>query len=93
MRTFYDIENNVTITEAELQASYEELRRNEETDCESFEVYVRECTGKNGALEEIKPNEKRYTCDTCPGTFSKSDMEYMLWSELYTPDDFHLIKA
>ena len=54
MRTFHDIENDVIITEAELQAEYEELWQNDETCCESFEVYVRECTGKNGTLEVIE---------------------------------------
>ena len=58
MRTFYDVENEVIITEAELRTSYEELRRNDETDCASFEVYVRECTGKNGTLEVIEEEEK-----------------------------------
>lgn len=54
MKTFYDIETETIITESELMESFEALREDGETDCETFAEYVRECTGKNGSLEEIR---------------------------------------
>lgn len=55
MKLYRDIEHDTMITEAELRESFEELRTSGETDCENFGQYVNECTGRHGALEEVKP--------------------------------------
>jgi len=51
MKKYYDCEHNVFITETELRAEYEKLRKDGETEQPSFESYQREVTGKNGTLE------------------------------------------
>ena len=47
-------ERGYYISEKELQQSYAELKANGETDCETYEEYVKECCGKNGTLEKVK---------------------------------------
>lgn len=49
----YEDERGQRITEQELQAEYEEIRANGETDCETYGQYVLECCGKNGTLTKI----------------------------------------
>lgn len=56
----YEDERGWIITEEELKASFEELRANGETDCETFSQYVRECCGKNGTItrkEQTMPKQ------------------------------------
>lgn len=50
---YYD-ERGYIITKSELRKSYSELKANGETDCKTYEEYVRECCGKNGTLEKAK---------------------------------------
>ena len=50
---FYD-ERGYYISERELYQSYEELKANKETECETFEEYVRECCSQNGTLTKVK---------------------------------------
>ena len=49
----YEDERGYTYTEEELKASFDELRANGETDCDTFEQYIKECCGKNGTLTRI----------------------------------------
>lgn len=49
---YYD-ERGYIIIESELRKSFEELKANGETDCETYEEYVRECCEKNGTLERV----------------------------------------
>ena len=54
MKKYKDIEHNIIITENELKVSFEELKRAESDEYNySFDEYIKECTGKNGTLEEI----------------------------------------
>ena len=46
----YSDEHGRIISETELRASYNQLRANGETDCETFTEYRTECLGKNGTL-------------------------------------------
>jgi hypothetical protein len=50
---YYD-ERGYFLTESELHKSFAELKANDETDCETYAEYVRECCGKNGTLEKVK---------------------------------------
>ena len=51
---FYDIERDIYITNAELEKEFHELRRNGETDAETFSQYVNNClTIHNGTLEKV----------------------------------------
>lgn len=53
-RLFED-EHGYTVTEDELRRDFEELKREEpEEYWYSFEDYIRNCTGKNGTLTEIR---------------------------------------
>lgn len=54
MRKFRDLEFDIIVTENDLRRTFEHLQREypDEYDC-SFENYVRNCTDKNGTLEEI----------------------------------------
>lgn len=54
MRKFKDIETGEIITIAELEAEYNELYATGETETETFSGYLKNCTSKNGTLEEIK---------------------------------------
>lgn len=54
MRKFYDTENQKIITETELRAEYETLKRDGETEAKNFGQYLNNCTDKNGTLEVIK---------------------------------------
>lgn len=53
-RHFRDERYDRTITELELYNEYVQLRDNNETDAETFEGYVRNCTSKNGTLVRIR---------------------------------------
>ena len=53
MKKYWDYEHNKTITEPELKAEYETLRKNGETEQPDFVAYEKEVTGKNGTLEVI----------------------------------------
>lgn len=53
MMKFYDTESGRIITENELHSEYLTLLETGEIDEKSFADYVKECTGKNGTLEEI----------------------------------------
>ena len=50
--TFKD-ERGYYITDKELHDSYEILKASGDTDCETYDDYVRECCGKNGTLTAI----------------------------------------
>ena len=56
MKKYWDYEHNKTITEPELKAEYETLRKNGETEQPDFASYEKEVTGKNGTLELIAPD-------------------------------------
>lgn len=53
-RKFYDTETETIITEDELLTEWATLYATGETECNTFLTYVRECTSKNGTLEEIR---------------------------------------
>ena len=50
---YYD-ERGYIIIESELRKSFEELKANGETDCKTYEEYVREYCEKNGTLEKVR---------------------------------------
>lgn len=50
---YYD-ERGYFLTDAELRKSFEELKANGETECVTYEQYLTECCGKNGALERVR---------------------------------------
>lgn len=55
MKKYKDIESGDIITEAELQAEFAEMQaENPDEYNYSFSDYIRNCTAKNGFLEEIK---------------------------------------
>ena len=56
MRLFRDIETDKFYTIEELETEFNELKANNETEMETFEDYLKECTSKNGTLEEM-PSE------------------------------------
>ena len=49
----FEDERGQIITESELNAEFTDLKVTGETDCETFEQYVKECCGKNGTLTRI----------------------------------------
>ena len=53
MRTFFDIESEETLTIVELEAEYNELKANNETEAETFADYLTNCLSKNGTLQEV----------------------------------------
>ena len=54
MKTFYDTEHGVTITESELYKEFLELQTLSPEHDYTFQSYIRNCTSKNGFLEAIK---------------------------------------
>ena len=50
---FIDEYDNI-ITDEELRESFHELKRDGETDCNTYEEYVRNCTSKNGTLTRVE---------------------------------------
>ena len=50
---FYD-ERGQYITEEQLREEFETLKKYRETDAETFEQYVRNCTSGNGTLTIVK---------------------------------------
>ena len=53
MVRYYDTESGNILTEEELRKEWEELFRNGETETDTFEGYIRNCTSKNGTLEAL----------------------------------------
>ena len=53
MKKYWDYEHNKIITEPELRAEYEMLRKNGSTEMPDFPSYEKDVTGKNGTLEVI----------------------------------------
>lgn len=53
MKLFFDTEWNEVITEKELLEEYKELKETGNTEAETFEIYISNCTDKNGTLEII----------------------------------------
>ena len=53
----YKDERGFIMTRPELRDEYEHLKRNSETDAETFNEYVRNCCSKNGTLEVVYINE------------------------------------
>lgn len=56
MKKYIDYEHNTIITEQELKAEYETLRKNGETKQPDFTSYEKEVASKNGTLELIAPD-------------------------------------
>ena len=55
MKLYRDTENGETLTEAQLKAEFETLKEEEpETYNYNFNEYLKNCTSKNGFLEELK---------------------------------------
>ena len=55
MRKFRDLEFNTIITEEELLKTFKHLQREQPDEYNySFENYIRNCTDKDGTLEEIR---------------------------------------
>ena len=50
----YKDERGYLISEDELKKSYNELKRNGDTEAETYEDYVRNCCDKNGTLTKMK---------------------------------------
>lgn len=53
METYYD-EREYYISSEDLFNNYLVLKANAETDCETFEDYIRECCSKNGTLTKVE---------------------------------------
>lgn len=53
MEKYYDLEHDIFYTKKELEDSFNELKKNHETDIETFNEYLKECLSKNGTLEKI----------------------------------------
>lgn len=54
MRKFRDLEFGLIVTEDDLRRIFEHLQREQPDEYNySFENYIRNCTGKDGALEEV----------------------------------------
>lgn len=63
MKKFRDTETGNIITEEELKAEFEELKNGSPEEYNyTFSEYIRNCTAKNGFLEEIK---NLCVCDNC----------------------------
>ena len=58
MKTYYDTEYDVFITEEELRKEYKILFELGETEQPNFTSYEKEVTGKNGTLEIRKETER-----------------------------------
>lgn len=56
---FFKTEEDERLTVAQLIDEYYELKKNHETEQETFRDYARECCSKNGSLEEISSNVSR----------------------------------
>lgn len=55
MRKFRDLEFDIIVTEEELLRTFKHLQREQPDEYNySFENYIRNCTDKNGTLEEIR---------------------------------------
>lgn len=55
MRKFRDLELNIIVAEDDLRRTFEYLQREQPDEYNySFENYIRNCTGKDGTLEEIR---------------------------------------
>lgn len=55
MKKFIDTESGIIITESELKAEFDEMKSESPDEYNySFGEYIRNCTGKNGFLKEIK---------------------------------------
>ena len=55
MRKFRDLEFDIIVTEGELLRTFKHLQREQPDEYNySFENYIRNCTDKNGTLEEIR---------------------------------------
>lgn len=55
MRKFKDLEFGIVFTEDDLRRTFEYLQREQPDEYNySFENYIRNCTGKDGTLEEIR---------------------------------------
>jgi hypothetical protein len=50
---YVDIERDLLYTEEQLKTLYDMMKDDNETDCMTFEEYIKEATGKNGSLEKI----------------------------------------
>ena len=57
MNIYFDTEHYAYLTETELLASYNDMRKNGETEAQSYYEYVLNCTDGNGALQPL--NESR----------------------------------
>ena len=59
MRLYRDTENGNVLTESQLKAEFETLKANEPTTYDyTFSQYIKNCTSKNGFLEEVNKNGK-----------------------------------
>lgn len=55
MRKFRDLEFDIIVTEEELLRTFKHLQREQPDEYNySFENYIRNCTDKDGTLEEIR---------------------------------------
>lgn len=68
-----DMESGEEFTMTEFRAVYEQLKRDGETEAETFEDYVRNSTEKNGFCEWI--NEIRHKCEWCGEWDLESEMK------------------
>lgn len=50
MRYYYDIDHDKVIFSCDLEKEFYFLRKNGETEIETFNQYINECTSKNGSL-------------------------------------------
>lgn len=53
-RLFYDTESGSIISGKDLYEEFLQLSASRGTDAETFPVYISNCTGKNGTLEEVR---------------------------------------
>ena len=68
-----DMESGEEFTMTEFRAEYEQLKRDGETEAETFEDYVRNSTEKNGFCEWI--DEIQHKCEWCGEWNLESEMK------------------
>lgn len=71
MKSYIDTENGYIVIEEELRAEYEENKEQIALDsnAQTFEEWIENCTNKNGFLEEAPK------CDWCEEYFEESELK------------------
>ena len=67
-----DMESGEEFTMTEFRAEYEQLKRNGETEAETFEDYLTNITDSNGTCEWM--DEPLHKCEWCGEMFGESEL-------------------